>query len=72
MEYQPDKKYFRDIPSAERYQTPYRLRQEQRWELDDQLWKLATKLREYAPRKRQKQAGSFQPPLFDEPEAEQA
>ena len=38
VEYQSGKKHFRDVPTAERYQTPYRSPQGQLWELDDQLW----------------------------------
>lgn len=72
IQYQPDKKHFKEVPTAQRFETPYRSPQGQLWELDETLWKLATRLREYAPRKRRKQAASFQPPLFDEPRTEQA
>ena len=68
--YQPDKKHFRDVPAAERFQTPYHSPQGQLWELDDKLWKLATKLRNYAPRKRRSgPPGALQDPLFPPEEA---
>lgn len=70
VEYQPDKKHFREVPTAERLVTPYRSLQAQLWELDDKLWKLATKLRDYAPRKRRPQPpGARQDPLFPPDEA---
>lgn len=63
--YQPDKKHFRDVPSAERFVTPYHSGQGQLWELDEKLWKLATKLPDYAPRKRhQGPSDAVQDPLF--------
>jgi transposase InsO family protein len=65
VEYQPDKKHFRDVPSAARFVTPYHLRQRQLWDLDETLWKLATRLPDYAPRKRrQTPPDARQDPLF--------
>jgi hypothetical protein len=65
IEYQPDKKHFRNVPAAERYQTPYRSPQGHLWELDDKWWKLATKLPDYAPRiRRLVPSGARQDPLF--------
>jgi hypothetical protein len=52
VQYQPDKKHFRDVPAAERLQTPYRPPQGPLWEVDETIWKLATRLPDYAPRKR--------------------
>lgn len=72
IQYQPDKKHFKEVPTAERLQTPYHSPQGQLWELDETLWKLATRLQDYAPRKRLKQAKAIQPFLFDEPHADQA
>lgn len=67
VQYQPDKKHFRDVPTAERFQTPYHLLQGQLWELDEKLWKLATRLPAYAPRKRRPGSpGAMQDPLFPE------
>jgi hypothetical protein len=39
------------------------------WELAETLGRLATRLPDCAPRQRQKPAASFQPPLFEEPQA---
>jgi hypothetical protein len=68
IEYQPDKKRFRDIPTAECFQTPYRSLQEHLWDLDETIWKLATRLPDYAPRKKRvKHAPVIQPSLpFEE------
>jgi putative transposase len=52
VQYQPDKKHFKAVPTAERFQTPYHSLQGQLWNLDETLWKLATRLRDYAPRQR--------------------
>jgi putative transposase len=54
VRYQPDKKHFKDVPGAKRFETPYRSPQGWLWELDDTMWKLAKRLPEYAPRKRRK------------------
>ena len=63
-------KHFCDAPTAERCQTPYRLLEGQLWEQDDKLWKFATKLPDYAPRKRRPgPPGARQDPLFPPEEA---
>jgi hypothetical protein len=66
VQYQPDKKHFKAVPTAERFQTPYHYSlQGQLWNLDETLWKLATKLRDYAPRQRRLgPAGAIQALLF--------
>ena len=67
VRYQPDKKHFKAIPDARRFETPYGSLQGRLWELDDSLWQLAKRLPDYAPRrKRRKENGVFQPPLLDE------
>ncbi|HLV98675.1 MAG TPA: hypothetical protein VKT82_08370 [Ktedonobacterales bacterium] len=51
------------MPAADRYQTPYRSPQGQLWKLGETLWKLATKLPDYAPRKRRPPpSGAMQDP----------
>jgi transposase len=70
VEYQPDKKHFRDVPTAERFLTPYQSHQRQLWELDETLWKFATRLPDYAPRQRRPPpSGARQAPLFPPEEA---
>jgi hypothetical protein len=72
VRYQPDKKHFKDVPGAKRFETPYRSPQGWLWELDDTMWKLAKRLPEYAPRKRRKKTTSIQLPLPEESQATQA
>jgi putative transposase len=67
VRYQPDKKHFKAIPDARRFETPYRSPQGWLWELDETMWHLAKRLPEYAPRKRQrKQTSYIQPSLLEE------
>ena len=71
--YQPDKQHFKQVPMARRFETVYRSPQGQLWELDETQWNLATRLPDYAPRKRRsKGAPLSQPALFIDPEANQA
>jgi hypothetical protein len=72
VRYQPDKKHFKAIPQAKRFETPYRSPQGWLWELDDTMWKLAKRLPDYAPRKRRKKTTLLQLPLLEEPPASQA
>ena len=70
VKYQSDKKHFRDVPTAERFVTPYRSLQGHLWELDETLWKLATRLPDYAPHKRRPgPPEARQDPLFPPEEA---
>lgn len=67
VEYQPGKRHFREVPTAERFVTPYHSLQGQLWDLDEMLWKLATRLPDYAPRQRRPgPPGARQDPLFPE------
>ncbi len=67
VRYQPDKKHFKDVPDARRFETPYSSRQGRLWELDDTMWQLAKRLPEYAPRRpHRKQTGYVQLPLLEE------
>ncbi len=67
VRYQPDKKHFKAIPDARRFETPYRSLQGRLWELDETMWHLAKRLPDYAPRKqRRKQTSSMQPALLEE------
>jgi hypothetical protein len=67
VRYQPDKKHFKAIPQAKRFETPYRSPQGWLWELDDTMWSLAKRLPDYAPRKRRREKGaSVQLPLLEE------
>jgi hypothetical protein len=64
VRYQPGKKHFKAVPCARRFETPYGSLQGRLWEPDDSLWKLASRLPDYAPRrKRRKGNGVFQPLL---------
>lgn len=49
VRYQPDKKHFKAVPEARRFETPYRSLQGSLWELDETLWQLAKRLPDYAP-----------------------
>jgi hypothetical protein len=40
----PDKKHFKAVPEARRFETPYRSLQGSLWELDETLWQLAKRL----------------------------
>lgn len=64
VQYQSDKKHFRDVPTAQRLQTPYRSPQGRLWDLDETLWRLATRLRDYAPRQRPRPPSAVQDELF--------
>src|SRR6266571_834283 len=66
VRYQPDKKHFKAIPDARRFETPYRSPQEWLWELDETLWHLAKRLPDYAPRKHRKKGRYTQLPLLGE------
>jgi transposase InsO family protein len=72
VQYQPDKRHFKAVPTAQRFETPFRSPQGRLWELDETEWKLATRLPDIAPRKRRKRGKAIQPTLFDEPPAERA
>jgi hypothetical protein len=64
VRYQLDKKHFKAIPVAKRFETPYRSPQGWLWELDDTMWYLAKRLPDYALRKRRQKKGvSIQLPL---------
>jgi transposase InsO family protein len=72
VRYQPDKKHFKAVPEARRFETPYRSLQGSLWELDETLWQLAKRLPDYAPaRKRRNKAIPIQLPLIEDPRAEQ-
>jgi putative transposase len=66
VRYQPDKKHFKSVPEARRFETPYRSLQGRLWELDETMWHLAKRLPEYARRKRRKKSDALQPPLLEE------
>ena len=44
VRYQPDKKHFKAVPEAKRFETSYRSLQVWLWELDETLWHLARRL----------------------------
>jgi len=44
VRYQPDKKHFKAVPEARRFETPYRSLQGRLWKLDETIWHLATRL----------------------------
>jgi len=54
VRYQPDKKHFKAVPEARRFETPYRSLQGWLWTLDETLWHLAKRLPDYAPRKKRR------------------
>jgi transposase InsO family protein len=66
VRYQPDKKHFKAIPQAKRFETSYRSPQGWLWELDDTMWRLAKRLPDYTPRKRRKKSRYSQLPLIKE------
>ena len=73
VQYQPDKKHFKQVPRARRFETVYRSPQGQLWEIDETQWNLAIRLPDYAPRKRRRRGTPLsQLPLFIDPEAGQA
>jgi hypothetical protein len=49
VRYQPDKKLFKAIPDARRFETPYSSLQGRLWELDETMWHRALRLPDYAP-----------------------
>ena len=68
VRYQPDKKHFKAVPEARRFETSYRSMQGWLWELDETLWQLAKRLPEYAPRKkRRNKPMPLQLPLLEDP-----
>ncbi len=66
VRYQPDKKHFKAVLGARRFEIPYRSLQGRLWELDETMWHLAKQLPEYARRKRQKKSEAVQLPLLEE------
>jgi len=67
IRYQPDKKHFKAIPEARRFETPYGSLQGRLWELDESMWHLAKRLPDYAPRKkRQTKLKPLQLSLLDD------
>jgi putative transposase len=67
VRYQPDKKHFKAIPQAKRFEIPYRSPQGWLSELDESMWSLAKRLPDYAPRKRgRKKSVPLQLPLLEE------
>jgi transposase InsO family protein len=71
VRYQPDKKHFKDVPDARRFEKPYRSLQGQLWVLDETMWHLAKRLPEYAPRKRRKKTMHIQLSLLEDSQAAQ-
>ena len=72
VRYQPDKKHFKAVPEARRFETPYRSMQGRLWELDETLWYLAKRLPEYAPRKKRRQKSiPIQLSLLEDPQIAQ-
>ena len=68
VRYQPDKKHFKAVPEARRFETPYRSLQGWLWELDETLWHLAKRLPDYAPRKKRRDKPlPLQLPLLEDP-----
>ncbi len=68
VRYQPDKKHFKAVPEARRFETPYRSLQGRLWELDETLWHLAKRLPDYTSRKKQqKKPMPLQLPLLEDP-----
>ena len=49
VRYQPDKKHFKAVPEARRFETAHRSLQRWLWELDETLWHRALRLPDYAP-----------------------
>jgi hypothetical protein len=54
VRYQPDKKHFKAVPDARRFETPYGSLQGRLWELDETIWHLAKRLPDYAPRRKRR------------------
>lgn len=54
VRYQPDKKHFKAVPEARRFEMPYRSLQGQFWELDESLWQLAKRLPDYATHRKRR------------------
>jgi len=54
VRYQPDKKHFKAVPEARRFETSYRSLQERLWDLDETLWHLASRLPDYTRRKKRR------------------
>ncbi len=72
VRYQPDKKHFKAVPEARRFETPYRSPQGHLWELDEGMWKLASRLPEYAPRrKRRRESTHIQLALLEDSQTTQ-
>jgi hypothetical protein len=68
LPHQPDKKHFKAVPEARRFETPYRSLQGWLWELDEPLWHLAKRLPDYTPRKkRRNKPMPLQLPLLEDP-----
>jgi putative transposase len=72
VRYQPDKKHFKAVPEARRFETSYRSLQGRLWELDETLWHLASRLPDYARRKKhRKKPTPTQLSLLEDPPADQ-
>ncbi len=72
VRYQPDKKHFKAVPEARRFETPYRSPQGRLWELDETIWHLAKRLPDYAlRRKRRNKTMPIQLSLLEDPQATQ-
>ncbi len=68
VQYQPDKRHFREVTDARRFTTPYASAQAQLWEPGTVEWRLARRLPAYAPRRRRKRLlAESQPVLLDDP-----
>ena len=72
VRYQPDRKHFKAVAGARRFETPYRSPQGLLWELDETLWQLAKRLPDYAlRRKRRKKIEPVQLALLEDGQATQ-
>src|SRR5258708_23904936 len=72
IRYQPDKKHFKAVPEARRFETSYGSLQGRLWELDETMWHLASRLPDYARRKKpRKKTMLVQLPLLEDPPVDQ-
>src|SRR5437588_5674007 len=72
VRYQPDKKHFKAVPEASRFETSYHSLQGRLWELDETLWHLASRLPDYARRKKSRKKPTLtQLSLSEDPPVDQ-
>ncbi len=67
VQYQPDKKHFRQVKDPRHFETPYQSPQQPLWEPTSVEWHPAQRFPDYAPRRsRRRHIRYVQPPLLND------